>query len=323
MIIPLYDWHRFYEDSRFINNTIRAGLLEAEPYNFTLILVNDDLHHSFQRTNLAKQWPNADLISTYSNQNYGRSCNLGMQYAFTRYQSEYFLLVDQDVIVESGFLNGLLKFMNRHRDAGICQSLTFQLGKENELYSAGHIYRSDGEVIPSKRKPKTRNHFWEVPSASLACAILRSSSLIDVGLFDPIFGLYYETADLGTRMRHMNYHSYCSTSSTVYHEGNIVKSFNPDRGYFVWRNRLVFWAIHGPNRVPQIQRTYLQLIETESLKKKRIVLERALRDGSRMAQAILSGKKAPPPKLGDFTIPFQVINFGSLFNRELGSKPAP
>lgn len=312
IIIPGYRWARFIAEERFLQRTVAYSSVSS--YAVSVIFV-DESHDDRYLTNLIRLWPWADVLSTLEEQYYAGTCNLGIQYSWLRYQSRYFVLMDCDVVVEPNYLVGLIDLMERIPDAGICQSLTLQLDQPGKVYSSGHVYRKNGEVFPDQTM-HSGEKWWQTPSCSMASAILRYEAVKEVGLFDPIFEMYYETADLGTRMREKGWKCYCTADSVVQHEGSIIKGFLPRTAYFVNRNRIIYWAKHDYRMYCRIKKEYQQRISelqknAAHLSEQQEILLRAFQDGLRISEEIVLGKHRSAPSLAEFRVPFIVHNQGN------------
>ncbi|RLE69446.1 MAG: hypothetical protein DRJ43_03960 [Thermoprotei archaeon] len=231
------------------------------------------------------------IIDVYEDQYYAGACNLGMQIAWLKYRSKYITLLDPDAVVTKHFLNNLAAFMDDDPEAGIC-----------------HIYKESGEVIPSQKVPGGLES-WEVPSCSMASAIIRTEALCKIGLFGLIFKIYYETADLGLRMRREGYKCYCLTRSVIYHRGHIIEEFNPKVAYFVIRNRLIFWAKHDRGTYKKVQSSYFALLKTIERMPvdRRDVVVKAIHGGLALPGKVIKRETPPPPMIYDFWIPFRVV----------------
>ncbi len=240
-----------------------------KPLRSFIIFDNDSSEET--RELIKKKYPKIDLIYSYKNEGYGRAVNYALQYAFKKYKSKYFIITDQDVKVERGYLNKLVEFMEINEDAAFTQPLSLQISDPTRIYSAGHIYKKNGRCFTIKKIDKNKI-FTEIPSGSILCSIIRASSLRKVGLIDERFEIYYESSDWGFRFREEGFKNYCLYISKVYHEREQKKS-TPFQMYFVLRNMLLFWAKHNKSIFKKCLNNYkkrLKKIEMSIKKKKRV-----------------------------------------------------
>jgi GT2 family glycosyltransferase len=256
--------------------------------------------------------PQVHVLRCLYNTLYCTGMNIGLQYAWRRFGSEYLVLVDHDYLVEEGYLEHLVAFMARHPDAGTCQSLTRRIDKPSAVYSAGHRYDQDGACTPVAELPSTGDDHIETVSSSIAASIFRSDALARVGLLDPIFRMYYESSDVSFRLRAAGYRTYCHLRATAYQEGHLHRGYQHHNWFYVWRNRPIFWAKHDRAMLGQVRRHYQEQLGTITRAQDRVpylgpeheadeTRRRAMVEGLRIADWIVANRPRAEVRLGDFS----------------------
>jgi len=226
------------------------------------LIIFDNASSSKIRSVIKKKYPQVDLIYSFKNEGYGKAVNYALQYAYHKYESDYFVISDQDVRVGKDYLKNLINFMEEKKDAGFVQPLCLQLLDASRIYSAGHSYTHNGRCFTIKKIDNTKD-FKLIPSGSILCSIIRKEVLTKVGLLDERFEIYYESSDWGFRIRKAGYKIYCLYSSIVFHEREQQDS-TPYQMYFVFRNCLLFWAKHNRkifNKCLKLYRSRLRRIK--------------------------------------------------------------
>lgn len=255
---------------------------------------------------LKEQKLSIDIIGSTYNRLYCQGNNLAIQYAYQRFSSRFFLIIDSDMEVQEGYLEPLVYFMEKNCHVGIIQSLTYRLDEKSTLYSAGHIFNEEGICFPSKQLPPILDSPFEVKSCSLTATLIRREVFETIGLLEPLFEIYWESIDLSFRARKAGFKCYCHPSSICYTEGNIHKGYQHFNYYYVHRNHLAFWARHDPVFFQKIRKKALLELKdiNTKLKKKRFLSDpievnryRALIDGLKLAKFITWSK---PVQLNKF-----------------------
>lgn len=118
-----------------------------------------------------------------------------------------------------------------------------QLPNTRKIYSAGHKYRPDGNCITIKSYPKNREYL-EIPSGSILCSLIRSEALQKTGLLDERFEIYFDSNDLGFRLRKYGYKNFCLLKAVAYHERDLTKNTLIQK-FFIHRNKFLFWWKHN------------------------------------------------------------------------------
>jgi len=163
------------------------------------------------------------LIRCNENHGFAKGNNIGIEYAFKNFNSEYILLLNSDTIVEREFLGELVKIAEGNLRVGSVQSLLLRpegkvidsLGQK--LYLLGARDDKSGKMF----YPNSLKGDFEIFGSCAAAALYRSSALIDTGLFDEDFYIIYEDVDLSFRLRLAGYISMLATRSIVYHKRGI------------------------------------------------------------------------------------------------------
>lgn len=263
----------------------------------TKIIFLDNASTDSTRDIVSERYPEIDLIGCLENTYYCEGNNIAIKYAYKEYHSDYFVLIDQDQKVENDFLQEHLKLMYKNRKIGLAQSLTKRMEKPELIYSSGSSFRDNGEGFPIAEVPQTNGNFVERESCSILAAIIRTTALEKIGLFDEIFKNYYEGGDLSFRLRKGDYVCGCNLMSTSYHEGSFYnKGFNRHIFYFTTRNKPIFWAKHSMEMYKTVKEDYtkrLEKIEKEQslsnfiINEKQETLRRGIVDGLWISEEIL------------------------------------
>lgn len=186
-------------------------------------------------------------------QNYGfsRAVNEGIYLA----KGEYVLLLNNDTIMASDFLEEILKEMERHPKAFAVCSKMIQYHNPDLIDDAGDEYtlmgwtrkRGDNESVECYIKSET------VFSACAGAALYRKSVFGEIGYFDENFFAYMEDVDISYRARIYGYENRYCASAKIHHIGSATSGSR----YNAFKVRL---AAQNNIYVPYKNMPFIQLV---------------------------------------------------------------
>ncbi len=157
--------------------------------------------------------------------------------------SEYFVLLNDDTVVDKDWLSQLIAVANSRPRAMVVQSrLMLWPDKEqlnswgNEIHFLGFGFAA-GYKIPAARAAGQLSGTRIINYASGAAMLVKMSLLQETYLFDNDFFMYHEDLDLGWRVRLLGYETLFAPKSVVYHKYSFKKSIK--KYYFMERNRFI------------------------------------------------------------------------------------
>jgi GT2 family glycosyltransferase len=165
------------------------------------------------------------LVIIRNEKNYGFSegNNIGARYALRTWNPDYIYFLNNDTVVEKGFLKTIIEFAQRnHHDVGALQSKLMIMDDIRRIDCAGGFVtrigggwdRGWGE-IDKGQYDKDIDIFY----AKGAALMIRSDIAKRTGLFDPKYVIYYDDSDLCWRVRLNGYRVLLCPKSIVYHKG--------------------------------------------------------------------------------------------------------
>jgi len=197
------------------------------------------------------------LIQTGGNLGFAMGNNVGLRYALSQTDCEYFWLLNNDTVVEPSALLRLIESMKEDRQTGICGSMLRDYTSPETVQAFGVRQYSawSGRVLPVNPAKLPSRHVDYVHGASM---MVRREFLETVGLLDESYFLYFEELDRATRSQGL-FRLAFAPLSTVYHkEGASIGTHNrrQERSLlaerFATRNRLLFTRKFHPAFVPTV-----------------------------------------------------------------------
>jgi len=182
--------------------------------------------------------PVVRLVRLKKNRGFARACNEGINVA----RGEYFILLNNDVEVTSGWLSALVEGMERHPECGMGTSKMVQYDNRRQIYNTGDLFkvwgtggaRGFGELDHGQYE--TEEYVY---GACAGAGIYRRTLFEKIGLFDEKFFIFAEDVDLNLRAAQKGFRCVYIPKAVVYHWGTATVGFNSNRHVFLFlRNNL-------------------------------------------------------------------------------------
>lgn len=181
------------------------------------------------------------VIALEKNTGFARGNNIG----FGASCSEYLATLNNDTIVDSGWLKALHVAAETDNTIGMVASKIF-LGREGgEIDSAGMLIYPDGMTRQRGHGEEDNGQFdgiTEVLFPSACAALYRNEMLKETGYFDEDFFSYCEDADLGLRGRLAGWKAVLAPGATIRHLYSRTSGrYSEFKAFHVERNH--FWVL--------------------------------------------------------------------------------
>jgi GT2 family glycosyltransferase len=188
-------------------------------------IVVDNASHDGTPEMVAERFRGVRVIANHENLGYGGALNEGMTVAFGR----FILVLNQDIALRPGALQGMVAFAEAHPDAGaVGPRLEYQDGRFQHSafrfpdWKQAFFGFFDGLVpLDSEINGRYSDRQLEVPFAAEhllgACLLLRRAAIDQAGAFDPTFFMYYEETDLCVRLVRAGWRNYYLPTARVMH----------------------------------------------------------------------------------------------------------
>lgn len=188
----------FFNQRNYTWNCLTSIFQNIPKVNFEIVLVNDNSSENTDFENIE----NIRIIKNEENLGFLRSVNKAIKSC----KSQYIYLLNNDTIVQIGFLDELLYVFNNFEDVGAVGSML--INSDGSLQEAGSVFMKDcniAQVFGNKKiyYPEF-NYIYQVDYCS-GCSLLfeRVNSEGELNLFDEQFApAYFEETDLCFRLRY-------------------------------------------------------------------------------------------------------------------------
>lgn len=234
--IIILNWNGYKDTYECLNSVFKINY-----NNYKVILVDNDSCKN-EADELYKSFPQIEMVKSQRNLGFSGGNNLGIKYA-QKYNPDYFLLLNNDTIVEPDFLSHLQENISSNEVIGICvPKIIYYTNPQIVWYAGGYFskLRGSGFTIGEgkNRNLYTKNKF--VTFATGCCLLIKAKIFDEVGLMDENYFLYNEDMDYCIRCSNAGYKILFVANSVIYHKvsKSTKRSNNLLPLYYVTRNRL-------------------------------------------------------------------------------------
>lgn len=194
------------------------------------------------------------LIKACQNNGFSAGNNIGINYA-KNLNVDYYLLLNNDTVVEKDFLKKLIVPFKNNTDVGITTSRIFYFLDNNKLWYNGGSIDYKARIIHydfNKMYSKKENEYNKIVTfASGCCMCISKECLKKVGLLDEDFFLYEEDSEYCCRVKKHNYKIIFVPDSIIYHKvSSSTGKGSPMSQYYSIRNKyfLISKSYKGINK---------------------------------------------------------------------------
>lgn len=221
------------------------SLLKIQYQNYKIVIVEN----ASKDSELLKkdQFLNENTIILYAQENKGFSDgnNIGIKYAM-QFNPDYLLLLNNDTVVQSDFLNHLVNTAENHEKIGIVTGrIYYHKNHENLWYSGGQYNRNSGKTN-QVMYDKSINEEKKITFAS-GCLMLVSKECIQkVGLLDDSYFMYSEDTDYCCRVCDAGLEIIWNPNSIIFHKVSASVGDNSVfQQYYITRNNFIMTKKYG------------------------------------------------------------------------------
>lgn len=195
---------------------------------------------------LQNNFPSIAVIQLSKNEGFCTGYNCALQVI----EADYFVLLNSDVEVTEGWMEGIINFMISNPEIAACQPKIKCYQRKNFFEYAGAAggfidYLGypfcRGRIFETLEADKGQyNDLTEIFWATGACMFVKSSVFKEAGGFDDDFFAHMEEIDLCWRIKGLGYKIFYYGQSEVYHVGGgTLSKLNPYKTYLNFRNGLI------------------------------------------------------------------------------------
>ncbi len=236
--IVILNWNGYKDTSECIIS------LQKITYDNYQIVVVDNGSDAEEFNKLKNNLPNVRVLRSDVNLGFTGGNNLGIKNSLEE-KADYILLLNNDTIAETNFIEPLLEVFERNPNVGIAAPQINYFTEPKKIWTEGGIIskiRGSGFAYSERYDDGKIIDDIEVTFVSGCCMLIKKEVFEKVGVFDDNFFLYVEDADLCYRTTQSGYKIIVSHNSKIYHKvsSSTKENLSLLPLYYVTRNRLYF-----------------------------------------------------------------------------------
>lgn len=216
--------------------------------NARLLLVDNGSSDDSERI-LRERFPDVEILQTGSNLGYAGGNNAGMRRAL-ELGADHLCLLNNDVVVEPGFLEPLVAALEADPRLGIAGGLQCSYDDRRLIQNSGAYFSFvTGRVCNANAGEADRGQCdrqKEVDFISGAALLARAEMARSIGLLDDTFFMVCEDADWCLRARRAGWSVRFVPGSKIFHKERATRGSQPAMNwYYVPRNQIWLVRRHG------------------------------------------------------------------------------
>lgn len=218
--------------------------LERITYSNYKIIIVDNASSDESEIILKEKFSQHIYIQTGSNLGFAGGNNVGIEYALKN-GADYVCLLNNDTIVERDFLEPLVENAEKDKYIGVVSGKICYYNEPNKIWFAGgsiNPWTGITKHFKLNQIDKGKENVQITTGYVTGCLMLvKREVIINVGMMNDKYFLYYEETDWNVRIRRYGYKIIVDYRSKIYHKisASTSKVSNLTTYYFI-RNRHYF-----------------------------------------------------------------------------------
>jgi len=251
--IIILNWNN-YEDTKECLESINK--IDYINWGVTLIDNCSNDGSAEKLVSFCKNNKKVKILLNEENLGFAGGSNLGMKKDL--FNSDYFLLLNNDVVVDKMFLTNLIKEEKDLIAPVIYDYYSKEKLSENDSPGKFNFILGGGGKIKLNSK-----RIQKVDYASGCCWLIKKNLFIDTKGFDETYFAYHEEIEWAYRLKQIGNNFYVSTNSKIWHK--VARTSNKLSGLrlkYLNRNMIWFEKKYAPKRILLIFIIYFLLYKT-------------------------------------------------------------
>lgn len=216
--------------------------------DFDIVLIDNASHDGSVEAILAR-FPDLHVIRHEQNLGFAGGNNAGLRLSL-RERYRFFLLLNNDTVVDASLLGALVSTAHRRPDAGVIGAKIYFHDRPDHLWFAGGLYNKRSGAVSHRGMNEQDTGRYDTLSTcdyvTGCCLLIRREVLERVGLLDESLFAYYEDCDYSLRTRAARFAVLYQPTARLWHKVSSTAQWDsPLYHYFTLRNRLMLLRKHS------------------------------------------------------------------------------
>ncbi len=244
MFIVILNWNQEVETRDCLASLRRCS------YPAMTVLLVDNGSEDGSPARLAAEFPEVQILPQAMNLGFAEGNNVGIRAALAQ-KAEMILLLNNDTLVDPGFLDPLVATLQRLPEVGIVGPKIYCYPERETLWAVGGRidWRQGRQYHLGAGEPDLGQYDApaDVDYVSACCLLARRDVFERAGLLDARYFIYFEETAWSVRARGQGFRIRYIPSARIWHKVSAaMKSSSPNSNYYLARNRLLFLTENGP-----------------------------------------------------------------------------
>jgi len=212
--------------------------------NYEIVLV-DNGSQDGSPDRIKAKFPEITLIKNKENLGFAEGNNVGIR-RLLQDKTDYFLLLNNDTVVDKNFLREMVSAFDRDPKIGMAGPKIYYMHDRDRIWYAGGDFRKiSGRTYHIGQMQKDKGQFDEFKEVGFitGCALLVKREVVDkIGLLDKDYFNNYEDVDWSARAKAAGYKLMYVPTSVIWHKfaASMGGRFSPFYIYYRIRNNLLY-----------------------------------------------------------------------------------
>lgn len=190
------------------------------------------------------------IIANDKNYGFTGGNNIGIRYILNNSEPDYFLLLNNDTVVDPEFLTEMVKVAESSPSIGMAGPKTYFYDDPNRfwlVWSGVNMYKGQASLVGGKEIDRGQyENIREVSYVSGSCLLIKRKVIQHVGLFDESYVNYWDETDYCFRARKAGYKIVYVPKAKIWHKvSQTQKKESGFRWYYRARNNFRFMRSHA------------------------------------------------------------------------------
>jgi len=225
-----------YSDTVELLNSLRAHL-SGKGYAYEVIVVDNNSAGNDANL-LTANFPWVKVIHSPNNTGFSGGNNLGI----INSQGDYYLFINNDVVIDSDIIIPLLNRFNINSNIGVVTPKILDYSTKRIIFAGAKPLGKYMIRIHYFTDIESSHNCFPIPYAHGSAMMVRKEVVTKAGMWPEIFFLYDEELDWGLSISKAGYEIWYDSNASVYHKSAMTTGKNsPLVHYYLTRNRLLIF----------------------------------------------------------------------------------
>jgi len=188
------------------------------------------------------------LLFIKNDKNYGfaEGNNIAVRFAMEKINPEYLLLLNNDTVVDTKFLNELINVATKSEKIGFIGPKIYYYTPDEISnivnFAGGYLNKNTFQPHPQGGDQLDKGQFEtekKVDYVEGSCLLVKNDLINEIGLLDPEYFTYWEEMDWCIRGQKAGYDSLYAPKAVIWHKGR-ASDLSANSIYYMIKNRFLF-----------------------------------------------------------------------------------